>query len=327
MTDGEVRDYRSVGEVLRQAREAKGWSVEQLSETTRIAPRIIAAIEHDDLGQVADPIYARGFIRSLALALGLDADWVLSKVDLRDATSAVPESVKRPAAAPPSAPPTAPAASERGPVWQVESVRVRKVEAGPRPPLPWAKIGLALGVLAVLGLVLWWGPRWIPERAARVQPPPEAPQGAWPAAADSVSPLADEAVGAPDAGSVTTPRETTSSSSGTGQLEAVGGTPAVRSLPSVIAPDPRLQRTMALVVRARSAVEVTVVSDGRSPEQRQLRAGETWALKARDHFEIRVTDPSAVEVDLDGVRRTPPPGWSPGGGWMLSPNAPQRNER
>jgi transcriptional regulator with XRE-family HTH domain len=325
MTDGEVRDYRSVGEVLREARESKSWSVEQLSETTRIAPRIIAAIEHDDLGQVADPIYARGFIRNLALALGLDADWVLSKVDLRDATSAVPESVKRPAAAPPSVPPTAPATSERGPVWQVESVRVRKVEAGPRPPLPWAKIGLAVGVLAVLGVVLWWGPRWVPERAARVQPSPEAPQATWPVAADSVPPPADEALGSPDAGSVAMPPKPVPS--GTGQLEAVGGTPAVRSLPSVIAPDPRLQRTMALLVRARSAVEVTVVTDGRSPQQRLLRAGETWALEARDHFEIRVTDPSAVEVDLDGVRRTPPPGWSPGGGWMLSPDVPQRNER
>ncbi len=61
------------GARLRHAREARGLSVEQLASSTRIRERIILAIERDDTDWIA-PVYLRGYIRSYARGLGLDAE-------------------------------------------------------------------------------------------------------------------------------------------------------------------------------------------------------------------------------------------------------------
>lgn len=368
MSEGEVRDYRSLGEVLREAREKKGWSLEQLSERTRIVPRMIEALEHDDFGQMSSPVYARGFIRNLAGQLGLDPDWCLSKVDLRDATSAVPETVKRPMPVAPAAVPTAPAPSERGPVWQVESVRVRKIEVESSPAIPWARVGIGLVALALVAAAIWFVPRWIAREPAAGEATnrPPAVEGRLPAAAPDTmdtdtesldpSPAGDSSTsddgdgstgrtGAGDRASTDTkptdspsrtapapdpPPTPTATPSGedsraatppggdAANLEAVNSGSAASSLPSVISPDPDRQRAMTLVVRARSRVEVIAAADGQPARQRVLRAGEAWTLEARDHFSLQASDPGAIEADLDGVKRTPPPGWK-GDEWLLYP--------
>ena len=53
----------SVGETLRQAREAKGLSLEDIKNSTQIMTRQLQEMEHDDFSSFAAPIYAKGFIR------------------------------------------------------------------------------------------------------------------------------------------------------------------------------------------------------------------------------------------------------------------------
>ena len=57
---------------------------------------------------------------------------------------------------------------------------------------------------------------------------------------------------------------------------------------------------MVLRVIADAPVEVTIAADGGPREVRFLEAGKDWVLNGRDHFEIAVTDPGAVRVELDG---------------------------
>ena len=59
------------GARLRHEREARGLSIEQIAEKTRIRERIIKAIERDDTDWIA-PIYLRGYVRNYAAGLGLD---------------------------------------------------------------------------------------------------------------------------------------------------------------------------------------------------------------------------------------------------------------
>lgn len=60
------------GKSLRLAREAKGYTVAQLAEMTRLAPSLVSDLENEDFRQIAAPIYGRGFVRLYCEAVGLE---------------------------------------------------------------------------------------------------------------------------------------------------------------------------------------------------------------------------------------------------------------
>lgn len=60
-----------VGARLRAAREARGWSREDLASRARIPVSAIASIEANNLEALGAVIYARGFLRSYARAVGV----------------------------------------------------------------------------------------------------------------------------------------------------------------------------------------------------------------------------------------------------------------
>jgi cytoskeletal protein RodZ len=62
----------SIGEQLKQAREAKGSTISQAASATRIKFQHIESIEHNDFSKMAAAAYARGFIKIYAEYLGLD---------------------------------------------------------------------------------------------------------------------------------------------------------------------------------------------------------------------------------------------------------------
>ena len=61
-----------VGELLKQAREKKGLSHEQVSEMTRLRVHILKALEGEVWEELPPPVFVRGFIRSYARILDLD---------------------------------------------------------------------------------------------------------------------------------------------------------------------------------------------------------------------------------------------------------------
>jgi cytoskeleton protein RodZ len=77
-----------IGELLRQAREARGLTVDAASEATKIRARYLRALEAEDWDAMPAPAYARGFLRTYAAYLGLDADGVVE--EYRRATEAAP---------------------------------------------------------------------------------------------------------------------------------------------------------------------------------------------------------------------------------------------
>ncbi|MGN0846388.1 MAG: helix-turn-helix domain-containing protein [Kiritimatiellia bacterium] len=62
----------SLGQTLRQAREAKGLTQSKVAAETRILVQIIDDIENEDFHRIAAPIYGRGFVRLFAECVGLD---------------------------------------------------------------------------------------------------------------------------------------------------------------------------------------------------------------------------------------------------------------
>jgi cytoskeletal protein RodZ len=63
-----------IGETLRAAREAKGLSLDRVSDETNIAKRYLAALESEDFSAFPGDPYAIGFLRNYADYLGLASD-------------------------------------------------------------------------------------------------------------------------------------------------------------------------------------------------------------------------------------------------------------
>lgn len=64
----------SFGARLRREREARGVSLEALSEATRIGIRALAALENEDWSRLPGGVFNRGFVRTIARHLGLDEE-------------------------------------------------------------------------------------------------------------------------------------------------------------------------------------------------------------------------------------------------------------
>ncbi|MCM3738981.1 helix-turn-helix domain-containing protein [Oceanobacillus luteolus] len=68
-----------VGARLKEARIAKGLSLESVQETTKIQKRYLVAIEEGNLHLLPGKFYARAFIKEYASAVGIDSDELLEE--------------------------------------------------------------------------------------------------------------------------------------------------------------------------------------------------------------------------------------------------------
>ncbi len=67
----------TVGQQLRMAREERGLTLRDLAAITRIQPSLLEYLESDRFDEMPAEVFARGFVRSCARELGLDADAVV----------------------------------------------------------------------------------------------------------------------------------------------------------------------------------------------------------------------------------------------------------
>ncbi|MEL1136600.1 RodZ domain-containing protein [Desulfitobacterium sp. THU1] len=66
------------GQILRNARVDKGWSLTQAEEVTKIRIRYLEALEDEEYNVLPGSTYTKGFIRTYAKHLGLSSDEVLA---------------------------------------------------------------------------------------------------------------------------------------------------------------------------------------------------------------------------------------------------------
>ncbi|MEU1627842.1 RodZ domain-containing protein [Streptomyces sp. NPDC020096] len=71
----------SIGRALHRARLDAGLTVEEISAATRVRAPIVHAIEQDDFSRCGGDVYARGHIRTLARAVGLDPAPLIESYD------------------------------------------------------------------------------------------------------------------------------------------------------------------------------------------------------------------------------------------------------
>ena len=67
-----------LGDRLREARTAKGFTLDDLQSITKIQKRYLSGIENEDYSMMPGAFYVRAFIKQYAEAVGLDADEMLA---------------------------------------------------------------------------------------------------------------------------------------------------------------------------------------------------------------------------------------------------------
>jgi cytoskeleton protein RodZ len=71
----------SVGQMLREAREAQNITLEDVAERLRLMHRQIKAMEADDFESLGQSVFARGFVRNYARLLGLEPEVLLARME------------------------------------------------------------------------------------------------------------------------------------------------------------------------------------------------------------------------------------------------------
>lgn len=94
-----------VGARLRRAREARGLSLSDVAEATKISHTALEAIERDDLKRLPGGIFTRAFVRAYAQLVGLDPDGTLRAFLAQSPEIAVETGALPPPEPPPNAEP------------------------------------------------------------------------------------------------------------------------------------------------------------------------------------------------------------------------------
>jgi cytoskeletal protein RodZ len=80
----------SIGTYLQRERQHRQMSLEELVQTTRVPLKMLQHIELDQFDELPGDVFARGFVRAYARALGLDASEVLARFDRKIDLTAPP---------------------------------------------------------------------------------------------------------------------------------------------------------------------------------------------------------------------------------------------
>jgi cytoskeletal protein RodZ len=86
-------DRISIGRALATARHAAGLTVDAVSTTTRVRVPIVQAIEDDDFSRCGGDVYARGHLRAIARAVGLDPEPLVEQYVAEHGDAVVPAPV------------------------------------------------------------------------------------------------------------------------------------------------------------------------------------------------------------------------------------------
>jgi cytoskeletal protein RodZ len=160
MDETEPDEVVTVGQRLREAREAKGLSVEDIAAQTRIPTRHLISLEESDWDKLPAATYSIGFAKNYAGAIGLD------RTEIGDLLRAEMGGTRLPAAYPE--------------VYET---------IDPARTMPKGLVIGALGLLVVVVLAL----SWLSNRSMQADQPVAEATGATPPTTETAAPVATPA--------------------------------------------------------------------------------------------------------------------------------------
>jgi cytoskeleton protein RodZ len=306
LSDAALARSRSIGVLLREARQGFGRNVDQIGEALRIKPSYLQAIEDGRYEELPGPTYTVGFIRAYAEYLGLDGNEILRRFK-----------------------------------QETEGLEFRRDLSFPMPlterSVPGGTILLVGVIFALCGYGIWYyvssADRARPERVAAVPTTLLAPTSDAAAVTPSASPPtpAEAAAASPPANSARTqvppapaspapPPQTPPSATlvpapplpPLAPPVAIANLPAVPAAPTPAPPDPahlygETKGPSRISIRVNSDCWLEVrESDQTSVFKRLMRPGDVYKIPDKPGLSVRVGNAKGVEVSVDGKTVTNP---------------------
>jgi cytoskeletal protein RodZ len=255
----------SIGAELANARRQAGLTIAQVSQRTRIRPVIIEGIERDDFSLCGGDFYARGHIRAIARAAGIDPEpLVLEYDEAREAVTQETMPVGRGRSGQ-LTPAPGMVTSGRG------TPPGRGILPPPRPPsrAPWA-----LALLVLVGVIA----SVIIYRIASSHHPNTPP-------AAGGTPAASPAIATP--GAITTP--------------SASASPAATPTPSAT---PTTGLVISLAALTEPCWAQLTTSDGTTIYMGIVAAGSTMTWTENQPVTLRLGNPGSVTLTVNGRTET-----------------------
>ena len=275
-----------LGDYLKQAREKKGVSLEHISSQTRIQEYHLQALESEDFAKLPAKVFAKGFVRSYAKALGLDEEEVLQRF-LQ--TSATFYDQQEPEASQPHVQVTLEAPPRQGPNWS-----------------------LVLGIIVILAIMAtWYGIQ--KKQNIQIAPPDKEASSAIEPIEEPILPIADsqesrEPIKATDSGPTPPPPPAP---------KPVSTQPLPKpEVPTSAEPTPPPSPTKpanlstadgshTLEIEATQLTWVVVKSDEQTPNEALLQPGQRITWKAETQFQVTLGNAGGVNIRLNGQSQGP----------------------
>lgn len=301
-------DAGNPGKTLQSQREAMGWSVEQVADQIKLAPRQVVALEAGDYASLPSPAVTRGFVRAYAKLLRIDATPLVAAIPMNmppeaqaGASASIPRREQRPTSF----------SQSRFPI------------GGKRNKVP---AGAIAGVIAVIaaGAALWHfglipGSKPPATESEVLESPVATPHVAAPAAHDtlqnpsvpliSVPSPASEGAAAPSTGAPAAtpatapamPAATTPAAPAATTSAAPATTLAAPVTAAPLAAVPAAAGGNALVLSVREDAWIGVVVGGKRVLWREVKAGSTETVDVTGPVTLTVGNPGAVTATLRGA--------------------------
>lgn len=278
----------SFGMRLKQEREKKSVTLDDISLTTKISTRMLRALEEEQFDQLPGGIFNKGFIRAYARCLGMDEDQAVA--DYLAATTVSPPG-KRPEGND-EAPLLAPPSREQ---FRDES----REKSGGADGLPWGIFALVL-LITALGFTAW-GFYSRQMQKETLAPTANAPNIS-PAAVADRSPSPPPGDSAPAAAAVAQPSQTTVSPAPSApSTQTPVASPPVSSAEPPLAPTPQAGR-FTVRIKAREDSWLSVSIDGEVSTHVMLSAPAEKSVRAAREITVKAGNIGALDFEFNGQK-------------------------
>ncbi|MFQ5588441.1 MAG: helix-turn-helix domain-containing protein [Nitrospiria bacterium] len=288
----------NLGEHLKEKREALKITIDELSAQTRIPARFIEAIEADELDQLPNPVTAKGFLRSYAECVGVEA-------------SVVAETLTE------YTPATQPAVETENQDEILSYLQVKKTMRVPFPRRIVLSVGGVIVLLLVLGGLLSNNGKEVaispslplsPENTAQAPVSPVFPESPVFSENAQKSELAVPANEDPETPEKEAPSQNVSLQEGLGEPESgLNTSPAASDHPPSVVSEPAQDteavstpKANTLFLEATEASWVQVTIDDGEIREALLQPEDTVQWEADKKFLLTLGNAGGVRVELNG---------------------------
>lgn len=253
----------SFGAKLKQEREQRGVTLDEISSSTKIGTRMLHALEEDHFDQLPGGIFNKGFIRAYARCLGIDEEQAIADYLVASGTGEPQTQAE--------ASPAAAAIAQR-----IET------ETGPAHNLPWGLLAVLLLVIA-LGFAAWgFYSRGVGKIGRSAMHASSAPQSSIGVPGEARSVPSGSAQHAPTA--ISAPR-----------VSSVSATVSAKTAPVSSAP-------LVLRISLRQDSWISITADGHESTRGTLTAPAERAVQARKEIVVKAGNSGAVDYEFNGKK-------------------------